>query len=90
MSSYLEMTQRLGLEPKHFTNQSVDLPVIDSHIYTTLGRRLFEFYKKYSIDVADQRELEALSFILIAFTMKRNEQPSLFKRIKNFFVRRSS
>lgn len=90
MSSYLELTQRLGLESKHFTNQTIDLPVIDSHLYTTLGRRLFELYKKYSVESADQREFEALSFILIAFTMKRGERPSLWKKFKKHFSWRKS
>jgi hypothetical protein len=88
MSSCEDILQRLHLEKKHVHSEKVELPIIDSHIYTTFGRRLFDLYKKYSIETADQREIESLSFVLTSFTLTRNQPPrSFLKKLLAWFSR---
>lgn len=64
-----QLTERLGLEERHFRTAEISAPLIDTHLYTTLGRRLFEMYQKYDLNPADQREIESLVFLLTAFTL---------------------
>ena len=72
-----ELTRRLELEePRHFRREDVNFPVIDSHLYTVLGRRLFELYEKYKIEKDDQRDLESLIGLLTGFLIQRETQSS--------------
>ena len=65
----------LGLEANHYRIENVSVPVINSHLYTVLGRRLFDLYQKYSVGLEDQREIESLSQLLSNFIQHR-EQPA--------------
>jgi hypothetical protein len=77
-----EITKPLGLEPKHFQNEKVSIPIINSHLYTTLGKQLFELYETYKIVPTDQRQLERLSYLLMSFTLSNGSQkPAWWKRI---------
>ncbi len=69
-----EITEELGLQRHHFKLQALDIPIIDSHLYTTLGRRLYEQYQKYGVASQDQREMERLTFLLISFTLTREQK----------------
>lgn len=74
-----EIPQKLGLEEvRHYRMTSLDAPVIGSDLYTSLGKRLFELYQKYSVDQGDQREMENLAYLLINFTISR-EKPEVPK-----------
>ncbi len=78
-----DLMAALGLEKKHYDLDSVEVPVIDSHLYTTLGRRLFELYEKYSVASEDQRDFERLSFILTCFTAAKTQKTkSPLKKIR--------
>jgi hypothetical protein len=79
-----ELTKPLGLEEKHFKIETTSLPIIDSSIYTTFGRRLYELYNKYKISSEDQREIERLGFLLVSFTLERPKQ-NFFCRLMNLF-----
>lgn len=71
-----ELTRPLGLESKHYHNEKVLVPVIDSHLYTTLGKQLFELYETYKISSVDQRQIERLSYLLMTFTLFKGEKKS--------------
>jgi hypothetical protein len=69
-----EVTDQLDLDSaRHFQLKSMRVPIIDSHLYTTLGRRLFDLYRKYDIAKGDQRDLESLCFLLTSFTVQEKE-----------------
>jgi hypothetical protein len=86
-----EVTRPLGLENKHFRIKRMGVPVVDSSLYTTFGRRLFEFYKKYEVSPEDQREFERLSFLLMSFTLDREPELGFWVRLLRFVgLRRSS
>ncbi len=71
-----DLTKKMGLEhERHFQMARVEAPVIQPELYTTLGRKLFEFYQKYKIESADQREIESLAFVLQTFVIHRNRKP---------------
>ena len=82
-----EIAAKASLDPaRHYELQVRHAPVLDSQLYTSLGKRLFDVYEKYSIEPADQREVEALSYFLVSFTVHRNApRPSLWQRLKNLF-----
>jgi hypothetical protein len=83
-----EITRSMELEPKHFKLRDVPTPVLDSGIYTTFGKRLFDLYKKYSIEPTDQRELERLAYLLTSFTIGREQVPRSFgQKLKELFKR---
>lgn len=69
-----ELTEPLGLEAKHFRAERLNVPVIDSHLYTTLGRQLFEIYETYKIPSADQRQAERLIYLLTSFTIHKTHE----------------
>jgi len=80
-----ELVKSLGLtEGRHFKNLEIELPVIDSHLYTSLGKELFDLYEKYKVSPEDQRQVEALNFLLMGFVFDRNKKvpPSFMKRMK--------
>ncbi len=66
-----QVVEAVGLEPKHFHLENLPVPVIESGLYTTLGKQLFELYRKYKITSEDQREIENLAFLLSSFTVHR-------------------
>ncbi len=67
-----ELVKTLELEEgRHFQMEKAHIPLLDSHLYTPLGRRLFDLYQKYKIETNDQRELEALCYLLTSFTLKQ-------------------
>ena len=81
-----DLISESGLEERHYKLDSLDLPVIEASLYTTLGRRLFEFYQKYNMTSEDQREIERLSFLLMTFTVSRSlPKPSLWVRFRRFW-----
>lgn len=82
-----EVIRPLGLENKHIQFADFQIPVIESSIYTTFGRRLFELYDRYEINPEDQREIERLSFLLMIFTLERDRPTSLWARVKRIFKR---
>lgn len=63
---------QLELQTTHFRWQKFQLPVVDAGIYNTLGRRLFDLYKKYEVSAPDQREIEALIFTLQSHNLSRS------------------
>lgn len=78
-----ELTTPLGLEPKHVRSEKRNVPIIDSHLYTTLGRQLFELYETYKISATDQRQIERLSYLLISFTLAPAKPKKIWHRIKD-------
>lgn len=81
----VELTRALGLEEKHVQVEMGPLPIVDASIYTTLGRRLFDFYKRYEIPQEDQREFERIVFVMMSFTLERKNSISLWQKILEFF-----
>ena len=69
-----DVTKVLDLEEKHYQSKRLKVPVIDSMIYTSLGKQLFDLYEKYKVESADQRKLESLSFLLTSFTLERDKK----------------
>lgn len=83
-----ELTKPLGLEEKHFRNEKLSVPIIDSHLYTTLGRQLYELYDRYEVTSSDQRQIERLVYLLTAFTLsKESRRPRWWRRV--FKLRKS-
>lgn len=81
-----QIAESLQLESgRHYHKKSLPTVVIDSALYTSLGKRLFEIYEKYKIAKTDQRELEQLIYILTSFTIARakDAEASLLKRWVN-------
>ena len=81
-----EVTEPVGLkEERHFVVKELKTPVIQSELYTTLGRRLFELYEKYKIEKSEQREIERLSYLLMSFTISRADAPkkSFWQKVKS-------
>jgi len=76
-----EITSQAGLETKHYKIKTLDAPIIDSMLYTSLGKQLYDLYEKYKVDKQDQRQLESLCFLLTSFTLERELKPSLLKRL---------
>lgn len=70
-----DLIRELGLEEKHYSTETIPLPIIRSDLYTSLGRRLFDLYQKYEIPAHEQRELERLSLLLMSFTIQREQRP---------------
>lgn len=64
----------LDLEQKHISRVPAELPIVESGLYNTLGRQLYDFYQKYKVEKADQRKIEALCFLLQGFTMRQDLQ----------------
>jgi len=80
-----EIPQKLGLEEnRHFKMKALSAPVIGSDLYTSLGQRLYDLYRKYSIDQGDQREIENLTYLLVNFNVDREDKinpKSFWKRM---------
>ncbi len=73
-SSRDDVIESLGLEEgRHFESKKLATPVIDSHLYTSLGKQLFDLYEKYKVAPQDQRQMERLSYLLLTFTRARNK-----------------
>jgi hypothetical protein len=77
-----EAIEHLHLDSKHYECRSVELPIIEAGLYATLGKRLFEIYRKYDVAKEDQRELESLSFILQGFLLARRQKRSFWRRFR--------
>ncbi len=70
-----EISKNLGLEQdRHFQIQKMKVPVIESELYTSLGKELYDLYRKYEISRDDQRQIERLSFALMTFTLSRKSK----------------
>lgn len=67
-----EYISRSELQESHYQLEKIKLPVIDSSLYTTLGKRLFDLYKKYEITQEDQRDLEMMNHLLVTFVLSRS------------------
>lgn len=81
-----ELVLHSRLEPKHYEKAHVRIPVIESSLYTTLGRQLFEYYQKYKISTDDQRDLERLNFLLMSFVLSRSQQKvGLWNRVRSLW-----
>jgi len=74
-----ELLERISLQSKHFSWNRVNVPKIDPGVYNTLGRRLFELYRKYNISAEDQRELEALQWALQSFVASQEQSKPRWK-----------
>jgi len=83
-----DFVKGLELENHHYDLRRLSVPVVDAALYTTLGRRLFELYKKLQISSEDQREIERLAFALQIFTLSRESRPPFWKKF--FRLRRKS
>lgn len=69
-----EIVDGLELEEQHFQLKRLKAPIIQPEIYPTLGKRLYELYRRYNISERDQREFEKLSFCLLSFLLRREEE----------------
>lgn len=69
-----ELLERLELKEKHFDWQKLNVPVVEPGLYNTLGRRLFDLYRKYNISESDQREFESIAFVLHSFVEARKQK----------------
>lgn len=70
----VDVLQLLKLEDKHYEWVEQRVPSIEPSLYNTLGRRLYEIYQKYSVEASDQRELEALHYLLVSFLLRQDPQ----------------
>ena len=78
-----EILKNLELkENKHYAIEKREIPVIDSHLYTPLGKQLFDLYQKYKISREDQRQFETLCFLLSAFVIQKKPD-SVWKKLKS-------
>lgn len=77
-----EVIENLNLEPKHYTTRKMEIPVVDAGLYNTLGRRLFDLYRKYDVTKEDQREFESLCFTLQSFLLERRQSRDFWERLK--------
>lgn len=70
-----EISESIGLqEDRHFRLKKMKVPVIETEYYTSLGRDLYELYRKYNVSRDDQRKIESLAYALVTFTMSRNRE----------------
>ncbi len=83
-----DLVKSLDLESRHYTVEYVKIPIIDGHLYTTLGRQLFDIYQRLKISSEDQREIERLSFALQSFTFKRMQPTPLWQRLRTWISKR--
>ena len=75
-----DLIKNLELEAHHYHMHSLRVPVIDTQLYTTLGRRLFDVYQRLQISSEDQREIERIAFALQIFTLSRESRPPFWKK----------
>lgn len=83
-----ELLKPLEIEPKHYRIENMDIPVISTDLYTTLGRQLFEIYQKHDVDPQSQRKVESLVTLLTLFTLHRVQgKKSWLSRMNALFSR---
>ena len=82
MTELQKLLKRLELEEKHYEPCEISAIAVEPSIYNSLGKRLFDFYQKYSVSPDDQREIEALAFVLNSFVLNREQpQKGLLKKL---------